>query len=148
MENSKSPMWQYLLRIDWASEDEALMTDLVTFSEEMSCLWNLSTEKTEAERRSVKGQPEWHSKFQRNSHGYTKRPYHIKRMTLPHTHNPRSPQALLARKSFPKCRHFSAFLLTTPASGNIWNKVYIESQKSFSGAAKADWDRSKHLEWH
>lgn len=34
------------------------MTDLVTFSEEMSCLWNLSTEKTEAERRSVKGQPE------------------------------------------------------------------------------------------
>lgn len=34
------------------------MTDLVTFSEEMSCLWNLSTEKTEAERRSVKDQPE------------------------------------------------------------------------------------------
>lgn len=147
MESSKSPLWQYLFRIDWASEDEALTTDLVTFSEEMSCLWNLSTEETEAERRSVKGQPERHSKFQSSSHGYTKRPYHIKQMT-PHTHNPRSPQALLTRISFPKCHHFRAFLLTTPAFGTTYNKVYIESQKSFSGAAKADWDRSNPLEWH
>lgn len=64
------------------------MTDLVAFSEEMSCLWNFSTEKTEAERWSDKGQPELHSKFQTSSHGYTRRPYHIRQMILPPQQQP------------------------------------------------------------
>lgn len=139
-------LWQYLFRIDWASEDKALMTDLVASSEEMSCLWNLSTEETEAEGQSVKGQPELHNKFQSSSHAYTRRAYHIKQM-IPPLQPPFSTSSA-SQKILSKYRHFRAFLLTAPASGNTWNKTYIESQKSFSGAAKDDWDRNKQLECH
>lgn len=105
------------------------MTDLVASSEEMSCLWNLSTEETEAEGRSVKGQPKLHNKFQCSSHGYTRRPYHIKQMTPPL--QPPFSTSSASQKILSKYRHFRAFLLTAPVSGNTWNKIYIESQKSF-----------------